>query len=298
MPRRLLVTSNCQTAGIAAALRACFPQDEVLAEPFSPPGDAAAQARLAEALARCDAWVAPLQTVPWLQQPPFAAPLAGMTVVRLPLLNFSAFHPDLAYVVDLRTGSWLKPDYQSRLVVRAWQLGVPSSRVPLLFTAPVMQALGYFSRWASGMAGLEDQFAGCSLDFASFYLRVKRLGTFMHSDNHPCVEVTTILGQMVAVCLGASAARLPQPLPLPDPLLENIIWPVYPPIAQVLGVPGSYHWSLNHQRYDLPAYIALAYANLDASGARHDELAWAHADRGPPQELLDSVLREALGDRW
>jgi hypothetical protein len=294
MPRRLLVTSNCQTGGIAAALRACFPEDEVTAQPFSPPDDIAAQARLAEALAQADAWIAPLKTIPWLREAPFTAHMAGKTVVQLPLLNFAAFHPDLAYVLDLRSGSWLKPDYQSRLVVRAWQLGVQRSMVPLLFTGKVMQALGYCSGWAQGMADLQAQFANSSLDFASFYLRVKRLGTFMHSHNHPRVEVTTIIGLMAAVCLGASPAQLTQPLLLPDPLLENIVWPVYPPVGQALGVPGSYRWSFNLHHHDLQSYIDLAYANLEASGARPEDLTWAHPDRGPPEDLLDSVLREAL----
>lgn len=55
MPRHILVTSNCQTAGVAAALRACFPGTEVTARFFHPPHDEAARAALLEVLAPADA---------------------------------------------------------------------------------------------------------------------------------------------------------------------------------------------------------------------------------------------------
>ncbi len=298
MPRHVLVTTNCQTAGIAATLRACLPGAEVTARFLATPQDAASTEALAALVAQADAWVLPAGHKPWLAEPPFAELVAGKQVVHVPQVGFDAFHPDLVYVRDRRTGGIVKPDYHSRLVIRAWELGVAAERVPLLFTEPVMRALGYCNRWAGAQAALKMHFDASCLDFASFFLAAKRLGVFMHSINHPAVEITTLLGKMVALRLGVPGAVMARPLPLPDPLLPLVVWPVHPPIAHALGVPGSDNWAIGHDSFDLPGYIAYAYAGYAACGASPDDMAWARPELGPPPDVLDAVMLDALGGHW
>lgn len=234
----------------------------------------------------------------WLTEPPFDQAVAGKALVHLPAVGFDAFHPDLVYVLDRRSGGILKPDYHSRLVIRAWQKGVAADRVPLLFTAPVMRALGYCDRWAAAQAGLRFHFDNSSLDFAGFFLRAKRLGVFMHSINHPTVEVTTLLARMAARQLGAPPEIMHRPLPLPDPLLPFVTWPVHPPIAAALGMAGTDGWSIEGVPYGLPDYVAYAYAGYDACGTAPEDMAWAVPQLGPPPALLDAVMLDALGGSW
>jgi hypothetical protein len=65
----------------------------------------------------------------------------------------------------------------------------------------------------------------------------------MHTINHPRIVAQTLVAKQVVRKMGI------EPLQYDDSILRYItdplsktVWPVYPPIADHLGVPGSYRW--------------------------------------------------------
>src|SRR5262245_1651810 len=102
MPRTICVSSNCQTGGIVAALRAIYADDRVVARPVSK----AEEQGVARALPRLDeSFAATLdeQDVLVLASADGTDPLRSFgsqprcRIVRIPTIRFSAFHPDLCY---------------------------------------------------------------------------------------------------------------------------------------------------------------------------------------------------------
>lgn len=106
MGRRILVSGYCQTGGIAAALAALLPGDEVRAQPLPAAADAAA---LAAALDWADTWVPYMDYAAVAAAPAIAALLPGRRVQPMPQVSFPAFHPDICYLRDRRTGALLVP---------------------------------------------------------------------------------------------------------------------------------------------------------------------------------------------
>jgi hypothetical protein len=292
MSRRILVTSNCQTGGVAAALRHCLPDASVAAMGIRGLSAPEGRARLRVALEACDTWVV-IAGLAALNDPELAAPLAARQVVLIPHFNFRAFHPDIIYLIDRRSGALVEPHYQSRLVVWAWQHGLAPEDVPRLFTEETMRRLGYLSAWGHSESRLRDAFAACGLDFASFFLRLKRLGVFMHTVNHPRMEALVLLGKLLAMQLGAPAATLDREIAVAD-AMDHWRWPIYPPIGYRLGLPHGYHWLLDGVGYDLPGFIDESYRCFETLGLRPTDLDTHPNSVLMPEAELDAILHDQL----
>src|SRR5262249_2005605 len=150
--------------------------------------------------------------------------------IDVPFLHFDAFHPDLCYLRRKSTGRLLAPHYNSRIVFWAYMNSVDPSRVPALFCESVFERLGYMNRWHGTVAWLRGEFAKCDIDFARYFLPVKRMGAFMHSSNHPKIDAITALAKVVSLRLGRSEDIMDTDIGLTDALAGTNLWPIYPPI--------------------------------------------------------------------
>lgn len=81
--------------------------------------------------------------------------------------------------------------------------------------------------------------AECRLDLAAALDDWHRRGPFMHTINHPRIVACAGIAHAAAARLGLVDPAGPPPEPPFDPLASDTIWPVYPEIAEELGVPGS-----------------------------------------------------------
>lgn len=81
-------------------------------------------------------------------------------------------------------------------------------------------------------------------EFAAWHAR----GPFMHSINHPRGFVLADVARAAAIRAGLLDAAAPHVVPPFDQLSVDTIWPVYPEIAEALGVPAS----LLFKRYSHP----------------------------------------------
>ena len=296
----LIVSSNCQTAGIAAALREIFPNDEIVAMPL-PAAEEQAEQALAAKLYCADVWVSAgkwhfagghaqfLKKYAVLQKNP------ALRLICIPALGFNAFHPDLCYARRRSDDSFTSYHYNSAIAVWCYQHGISVEAAARLFNESSFRGLGYFDAWGPAAAHLQALFKGGDLkdDADRFLLRIKRNGVFMHSTNHPRADTLVLLAKFVAMHLGEDGSVLDREILIDDGLSFDV-WPVYPEIADHLGVAGSgYRWRIGgHTRITgLAAYLSYAYDSYAAQGIAPEDIVVFHYD----DSKLDAVLAPQAG---
>jgi len=293
--RKVVVSSNCQTAGICAVLKALFPADEIVPCPLPWPFASDDNAKqFALNLQNCDVWVtiAPAGVIDSVM----ALVSDGKpSVVRVPAIGFAAFHPDLCYAQNLATGELTAYHYNSAIAVWAYKHRLDIEDTARLFNRANFRRLGYFDAWATSVAYLKQAFESYQLasDFDRFFLNVQRTGAFMHSINHPKIHVLVRLVKIISMRMGRDASVLEKSVDVDDALCGTV-WPLYPEIAHELALGGgSYTWKLNpllvfegirnYLEYSFKAYVTQEIAP--------ENLQMLHRE----EALFDTVLKPQVG---
>lgn len=267
MARKIVVSSNCQTGGLAATLKAIFPEDLVLAVPLPAVWNEAATQALVGTLEAADCWVTGGRVK--------LATNDRTTIVKVPNLHFDAFHPDIVYAKVGEDGPLTIPHYNSAIGLWAYNNALGVGDASRLFNASVFRALGYFSRWATATEHLKHLFGEHGLDageFALFINKLKRGGVFMHTVNHPHIQTIVELGKIVSRKLGAPADIMPREIAVPDGLTDSV-WPVYPEVGSELGLKGDYYWRVRGtDLVGVPAYLAHIFGRYAEQGAKPGDL--------------------------
>jgi Polysaccharide biosynthesis enzyme WcbI len=289
---RILVSGNCQTAGIAATLLRTTPATEVHALPLTGDTPQALQAKLEALVDKTDLWMLSPNNKVARQ----LAQTHGKRVQLVPLVQFGAFQPDICYAWHKGTRKLTTPHYNSAIVVWSWANGLDEAATVALFRRETYAALGYLDAWAQGVKDLRRAFSDAAIEprFADYFLGLKRQGCFMHSINHPRIGAVVRLAGVLAEEAGLPILRDVQPGELNDGL-NGTVWPVYPEIADRLGLgDGSYHWKyLTQNRFvdGVPAFVAQAFAGYQAQGIGRDEIEITYQDAAP----VDRALRRVTG---
>lgn len=284
MSRKIIVLGNCQVGGLAAAMQRIYWADEVRAVPLNAGktdrgpaffrqigdadlvfGSAALRAQLAERN---------------------ALPARFFTV---PAVNFGAFHPDL---IRASTHSGNRKGYHSAIAVWAFNRGLDPAAARKLFTYDTFEALGYFSRWDLSTEQLRARFDEAQIEFDRFFLAVKRLGTFMHTLNHPYAVVLAYLAKTLAIAAGHDGSIWTRDLQVMDALGRQESWGVYPDVARELAVPGSYSWLVDKGTLieGLENYLDYAWQKYAEAGIQPGQLRM-HGVKVP---AYDAILSSAL----
>jgi Polysaccharide biosynthesis enzyme WcbI len=156
----------------------------------------------------------------------------------LPSVLFSAWHPDLTYL--LGRGEIVHGplgDYHSALVISAFKLGLAASEVKRLFNPELYDRLGFFRLWEAERATLCQEFADGGVDISADFVRWSRTGVFMHSVNHPKIYVLADIAKRIAETYSAEL-RTSGVMPH-DNLTAGPVFPVYPELAERYCVPGG-----------------------------------------------------------
>lgn len=256
---RIAVIGNCQARGVAEAVRILVPGARVRLIPMSALG------RRTQGL---DAFAATLDDCDHVFSQPFPAGFfseGGSETLRerlprmrlFPSIVFTAFHPDAVYVGDLASVARVKlvpsplGTYHSAITLFGYLRGLSQARIAGLFREDVFSRLGYLDAWDIAAADLIASSRAIGFDLSGDLLRWSRGGLFMHNINHPRLSV---LGDIAGRLLREAGLR-PRPVAVeayaPDALLDDAIWPVYPPVATLYGVPGSTVFK-RRQRRDAP----------------------------------------------
>lgn len=271
---RIGVLGNCDTGGVSFALRAMLPGHEVY--PFTPPSAAAER----------DAWFAELPTkadVILVNNGVFKAHAGTLLqpsldkIRRYPNSHFSAFHPDCCYVGVKATNSLIWPAYNSAICIGGYVRGLSQGQVCALYSGDVFEKLGYFDGWDHSVTRMQAEFTECGMDYRPYHLKVKRLGAFMHSMNHPKFEAIVTLARFLAPEYGAAKEAMEMPVAIADGL-AGLDWPLYPEIGEVYGVRGAYRWKLDGTLVDLQTYVSQTFARYAELGLTAEGVFFSHAD--------------------
>lgn len=279
MAKTIVVTSNCQTFGIAAALAAIYPTDVVVPHHRLKPSDN---------LPDCDVVVADARNPDgnqWIDRAPRPA-----QVIRFSRIRFAGFHPDLCFLRRRSTGD-TAGEYRSAIALWAYANGLTIADAEGLFCDEIYKALGYYDCFENSVSKLKDDFRDTDVSFDRLYLSIKRKGVFMHTYNHPKVSALVCLARLIAEKIGPEGAYLGADEAIADGLSSHI-WPVYPEIAADLAVEGgSYDWGgLGREpARGVRAYLEDAFADCERRYIDRDDVDLLLVS-GIARETYDRVL--------
>jgi hypothetical protein len=274
---RIAVLGNCQAHGLVDCLRFYQPSGDV--DPFILPELKAQFRNEAAVLAKLATYDVVVSIWPIagffgnLDDPAVAA--ACPNVIQCPLVTFGAFHPDCIYVDRKDTSQRVHTplgDYNSALTLLAYLEGLSVHEALLLFCLAVYERVGYLDAWASSEASLLGTGLHFSFPLERAYRSWIRRGVFMHTINHPKLFVFADLAAEILLRCGVKTnSRLVESY-VPDVLLSNCVWPVYPEVGSALSLPGCYVFKAGPKFLDLRSFVEESYAGY----SRH------------PRELISS----------
>ncbi|MDQ6926973.1 MAG: GSCFA domain-containing protein, partial [Candidatus Eremiobacteraeota bacterium] len=152
--------------------------------------------------------------------------------------------------------------------------------------------MNFFGCWNAAKQALLEEGRVVGLPLDALFARWERSGAFMHSANHPALPVIADIARALAKRAKLSTLIDAPEYYLNDPMLEKGVWPVYPEIADRLGVPGGYAFKAaqppgaDATLFGLDEFIARsfeAYASMQS-----DALACARLDH-PAYRDLESI---------
>lgn len=204
----------------------------------------------------------------------------------VPGISFWGFHPDVVYV-GTSTGwllSGIGTPWNSRLALSAYLEGIDAEECVRFFNSRTFGELGYFDAYVGAVGSHRARFGAAGVDAAAWLDAMAPQGNFLHGPNHPYASGIGYLAFQIARREGFSLDRnLDFHRPefwtsyLTD-YLHRIVWPVYPEIAEHLGVPGAYLFRNEAQVVDLKEFVVACYEKWDAAALDRSQLSGGQFD--------------------
>ncbi|WP_379002557.1 WcbI family polysaccharide biosynthesis putative acetyltransferase [Methylobacterium iners] len=305
---KIAVIGNCQARGVAQAMRLMAPQSPVTFVPMATLrqdyGDADGLARSLSGYDHVFSQFFPPDLIP-----------GGFVGLRerdprlrpFPTIVFPAFHPDMVYAGAVSSLAALKlapspmGQYHSAIALCAHRLGLSVDQTITLYREDVFLRLGYLDAWDDSVRDLLASAAQVGFSLDQELARWPRRGSFMHVLNHPKAFV---IGDIARRLLKESGFD-PEPVEvedyLGDELARDVVWPVYPPIAETYGLTGSYLFKMKPAEgtfprlYDLRGFLAQSFSIYD--GLTSEALACTRVDvwLGTPEiaEIFETAKARA-----
>ncbi|MGH8460788.1 MAG: GSCFA domain-containing protein [Stenotrophobium sp.] len=184
-------------------------------------------------------------------------------VVLFPEISFSAFHPDIVTIQLKSTGANVQGpcgDYHSCLAFLGWKAGLNVAETHTLYKNENYQRLGFFHYWQGSATHLIAAGKEADLELAVFLDEWVARSCFMHSIHNPKLFVIadiarTLLQRNNIVTIAGNPCEYAQ-----DPLASNVVWPVYPEIAEKLHIEDNYtnlDWVEHNYTFKLEASPSL-----------------------------------------
>ena len=200
----------------------------------------------------------------------------------VPSFDWSGYHPDTVWLHGITSPMEIGVIH-SRLAVSAWLSGLSQAEARALFTDGHFAATGLYDVFADDRARMEDRFHKVGIDIAPLFDRWLDWGNFLHTPNHPRVEVFFDIADAAMRSHGHlplidAAAMAAGRAVFPDYLAQGIVWPVYPAVAAHHGIaamPDQWRTSAdrpNCTHFGLDAMIARTFAQLADQTANRDKI--------------------------
>ena len=264
MPKPWLVISNCQTVGLANCLTLLCPEVTIEA------------CHIWRFKAEQEAWIRRLPEFDELIVTPEFESVGSLdfsarsNVTYVPTFFFRAFHPDITTLFC--GGKAIQTpmhDYHSVIVFAAYKHGLSESRAAQLFSAEFLRMIDFGSIWAVEKQALLANFRASGFELKNDFVRWMRDGPFMHTINHPKIGALYDIARQIVAKIGVKTVTESALRPH-DNLLVGPIWPIYPEIADELGLPGgSYLFKGlgSYRQFNLNEFIAGSYSAYRAYDA-------------------------------
>jgi hypothetical protein len=191
---------------------------------------------------------------------------------KYPTLLFGAYHPDSIFAHDRSKGDafvWgALGQHHSAIALFAYRAGLPAEAALRLYERDVFETLGYFDLWGAASAQLLALAKSYSLDLSADFLRWARRGCFMYTINHPKPHVLFDLAQRLLSNAGIAQEPVDFENYAMDDLARDVVFPVYPAIAEHYGIAGSYVFKAAQHApgglniggfWDLPGFVRESY---------------------------------------
>lgn len=218
-----------------------------------------------------------------------------------PTILFPAYHPDMVYAGAVAQLSALKlarsplGQYHSAIALCAHRLGLDVAQTVTLYREEVFSRVGYLSAWDTAVRDLLTSASQIGFRLDGEMVRWARRGSFMHGINHP---KSFVIGDLARRLLDESGLA-PEPVAvedyLGDELARDVVWPIYPDIAETYGLSGSYLFKARPRGrafpalYDLTGFVGASFALYGQ--ADHASRACARVDAWlATPEILDLFL--------
>jgi hypothetical protein len=247
MPDRIAVIGNCQASTIAEGLKALSPKTTV--DPFTVNSFATSDARegAIAALERYDLILS--QNLTQFRLGPLTSDRLKEKfpdIVFFPQIAFTGFHPDTFYLLyKKRALDSVTGKYHSLLVAAAFFIGIPPDRTARLFNTYIFSCSGYFDEYEMAKSFLLSHAADLGYDLMEAFDEWQATGPFMHTINHPKVRVLSGIAVKIAARIGIDVTGTAENIP--DRLLPSVVLPVYPALADRLGMSGDTNFKLSER---------------------------------------------------
>lgn len=260
---KVLIVANCQGVGLANSLQAM--SSAVGALPILATNEnirkiKSGELEISSLVAECD-WILiqPQSEITDLFKTKFAH--ASDKIRLFPRILFPAFHPDADYVFSKTNSSVDSPigAYQSTLALYGWLNNYSAEETVQLFNNETFEKLGYFNYWDISKKALTLEGKETNLPLDELINTWSRQGIWMYSMNHPRLFVMIDIAKAILAREGVTAEKNSTQY-IQDDLVHGPAWPVYPAIANKIGVPGSYQFK--KARELCPQYQPIQTLNL------------------------------------
>lgn len=260
---RFCIIGNCQARGMARCFDIMVPGSSTvvfhLAKIYTEP-DRTRVENWSSSISEFDA-VFMLNHINDAKAGPFATDvIQGLCkkLIRYPYIAFTGLHPDCIYIrhdgVELRGP--MGP-YHSAMVAAAFLENLPPIRTARLFNSFAYSTLNYFNAYATSARSFIRSSVALGYSFSTFVDPQSR-SVFMHTVNHPAIDIIVEMSRQALL-----KARITPVMPSThsyDELGQSIIWPVYPDIANRIGVPGSLQFQAHTKNImSLDQFVSRSY---------------------------------------
>lgn len=192
-------------------------------------------------------------------------------VTYFPNIAFSAYHPDLTFARARKAGGDFETVfgplyiYNSAIAVFGYREGMPLDQILTYYNADVYARLGYLDQWQESRRQLLIEGDACQMPLGGLFEKWSRgSSAFMYSSNHPTIAVMEDIARELLQRIGMFYFAESKHEFLPDPLKAQPIWPIYPEIAERLGLRGSTSFKINdpHGTLELREFVSNCYDNF------------------------------------
>jgi hypothetical protein len=261
MNLKIGVIGNCQARGFARSVSTLLPGCAIVLVHAQRviSGTEAQREHWADNLKTCDiVFTQPAEEPSFGTLTASALEASCRQTVRFPYIAFSGFHPDCHYIrVDGRMLQGPLGPYHSAIVAASFLEGLTERQTASLFNSYTYASLGYFDLFTKSTHALIRDTSALGFDVSAF--SSLQHGCFMHTINHPAIEILYEIARQAltgARLTPATTASRPG-----DELAGAIVWPVYPDLGKRLSIHGSWDFQASAtMTSDLENFIQRSFA--------------------------------------